>query len=331
MGMKELGLALVCAACAGVGVGCGGGSNPNNGCTTAAGTNKKQYVTNTLTLPKSNMDYPYDPNGSGTKRNQLGNLVNGLSSMLDPQAAASGALMSGSLILLLETKSSDATFTTDSCAGATISVGNSVMNPDYTGAGKFTVMMSGGTFLGPVAAGAFSSVPKAAMATMPVMLTIPLPLVPGAMPLPLVTTGAELNFTAAGGKVMGGVINGVIKKTDVDTKIIPAVAGLLNAQIAKDPMSSTSKTLLGLFDDGGVADPACSATMTCKNLDGSCAKKGDGIISDCELSTNGIIMQFLRADVAMFDAAGNYHPDPNNAHKDALTVGLGFTAVGATF
>jgi hypothetical protein len=328
MRSNSLGFALVSALAL---AGCGGSSPMSSNCTAATGTNKGQYVANTLTLPTSSMMFAYDPNGDGKKKNQLGNLVAGLSTMLDPQSAADSALMNGSLILLLQTESTDATFTTDSCASAAISVGNSMMNPDFSGAGSFTVSMTGGTFLGPVAHGAFSSVPKAPTTTTPVKLTIPLPLVPGAAPIQLITTGAELNFSASGGKLMNGVLNGVIKKTDVDTVIIPSVAMLLNAQIAKDPMGSTSKNLLSLFDDGGVADPTGSCAMTCKNLDGSCAKKGDGLIGDCELATNTLIMNFLRPDAAMFDAMGNYHPDPTNAKKDSLSIGLGFTAVGAKF
>jgi hypothetical protein len=33
----------------------------------------------------------------------------------------------------------------------------------------------------------------------------------------------------------------------------------------------------------------------------------------------------------MLDANGNYHPSPDNTMKDSLSIGLGFTAVPATF
>jgi hypothetical protein len=71
--------------------------------------------------------------------------------------------------------------------------------------------------------------------------------------------------------------------------------------------------------------------MTCQNLDGSCAKAKDGIISDCEVATNGIMRNLLAPDVQMFDAAGNYHPNPSNTSPDSLSIGYAFTAVPASF
>jgi hypothetical protein len=312
-------------------IGCGGSSN-NQTCTTVTGTASAQYVADSLTLPASSMQFAYDANGDGKKKNQLGNLVAGLSTMLDPQKATTDSITMGNLIMLMQTKGSDATFTTDSCASATVSSGKSMMNPDYSGNGTFMLAMTGGEFKGSITASKFTSSPPASMATMPVSLTLPLPLIPGGEAIKLIATGAELSFThTADGKIMSGQINGVIKKSDVDTVIIPSVAKTLNMRVQADPTGS--KPILDLFDDGGVPDPACSATtMGCKNLDGSCAKAKDGIIGDCELSTNSLIMNFLRADVAMFDAAGNYHPDPTDMNKkDSLTLGLGFTAVKAKF
>jgi hypothetical protein len=325
--------ASLLAALAVVGlVGCSSGGVEE--CTTVSGSNKAQYVANTLTLPPSSRDFAFDANGSGPK-NQLGNLIAGLSTMLDPQSAVNTALTNGSLILLTDEISSDATFQSDTgCASSTISIGKSMPMPDFTGAGTFTVDMAGATFKGKITAGKFASNPTKST-TMPVGLTIPLPLVQGAPAVMISVTGAQLTYTRdATGKVSGGVLNGVIKKTDVDTKVIPSVAVLLNNTIAAaatgtaDQMK-TAKSLLDFFDNGGAADPACG--MACKNLDGSCAAKGDGKVGDCELSTSSVIMNFLRADVQMFDAAGNWKPNADNTTKDALTLGLGFTAVKATY
>jgi hypothetical protein len=298
------------------------------------GTNKAQYVANTVTLPPSSRDYAFDANGSGPK-NQLGNLIAGLSTMLDPQSAVNSALTNGSLILLTDEVSSDATFQSDSgCASSTLSIGKTMPMPDFSGAGSFTIDMAGATFKGKIVGGKFTSNPTKTT-TMPVTVTIPLPLVQGAPPVVITATGAQITYTRdSSGKVTGGVLNGVIKKTDVDNKVIPSVAVLLNNTITAaatgtaDQMK-TAKSLLDFFDNGGSADPACG--MTCKNLDGSCAAKGDGKVTDCELSTSSVIMNFLRADVQMFDAAGNWKPNPDNTTKDALTLGLGFTAVKATF
>jgi hypothetical protein len=88
--------------------------------------------------------------------------------------------------------------------------------------------------------------------------------------------------------------------------------------------------ILSIFDNGGKADASCAAG-TCKNPDGTCAVKGDTKIDTCEVGTSGLIQNILAPDVQMFDTAGNYHPNPDNTHKDSLSIGLHFTVVPATF
>jgi hypothetical protein len=88
--------------------------------------------------------------------------------------------------------------------------------------------------------------------------------------------------------------------------------------------------ILSIFDNGGKADPSCSAG-TCKNPDGSCAVSHDNKIDVCEVASSGLIHNVLAPDVQLFDSAGNYHPNPNNTMKDSLSIGVGFTAVAATF
>ena len=87
--------------------------------------------------------------------------------------------------------------------------------------------------------------------------------------------------------------------------------------------------MLAIFDDGGRAEALCGGA--CQNLDKSCAVAHDGTIGDCEIATNGLLQNLLAPDVQLFDAAGNYHPNPANTTKDSLSVGLGFTAVPASF
>ena len=57
----------------------------------------------------------------------------------------------------------------------------------------------------------------------------------------------------------------------------------------------------------------------------------DGMVGVCEVSGNSIIKNVLNPDVQMFDSAGNYHPNPANTNQVSLSLGLGFTAVKATF
>ena len=97
--------------------------------------------------------------------------------------------------------------------------------------------------------------------------------------------------------------------------------------------------IASLFDTGGKADSSCT-TGGCKNpttgdgtRKGMCASATDNIVDVCEVSTNTLVQSLLAPDVQLFDSTGAYKPnkDKTTAVKDSLSVGLGFTAVGATF
>jgi hypothetical protein len=202
-------------------------------------------------------------------------------------------------------------------------------SPDYSGNGHFTVdgAATAGHFSGPIVSSRFTSQPSPAVAEVGVTAHVMIPLF-GPVPVDLV--GARITYVRSGTGAIMGQLNGAIRNSDVQAKVIPNVADALNQKITSDPSSSTTMQLLSIFDTGGKADPACVAG-TCKNPDGSCAVKGDNVISICEVSTDGLIQNVLAPDVQMFDAAGNYHPNPNNTNKDSLSVAFGFTAVRASF
>ncbi|MCU1278920.1 MAG: hypothetical protein JWM53_2466 [bacterium] len=319
---------------------CGGGTDSGD-CTATGGTNTAKYVTNAVMVPQQRSDYAIDLNGDGRVDNQLGNIIGALEGqMLHVQDGVNQAVTAGTLIVLMSETSSDATFASDACATAQVQVGQSVVAPalpDYSGMGHFTVDsgQQGGSFTGPIKLSKFSSAPPATT-TKPVEVDIKLPLVAGADPVTLKVNGAHLQFTrGADGKITGGQLNGAIKNSDVQTLIIPNVAKLLTDKIAKDmippaTLSSSDMQILSIFDNGGKADAACAAG-TCKNPDGSCATKGDNKIDVCEVSTAGLIQNVLAPDVQMYDAAGAYAPNKDNTVKDSLSLGLSFTAVGATF
>jgi hypothetical protein len=319
---------------------CGGGTDSGD-CTASGGTNKAQYVTNVVMVPQQRSDYAIDLNGDGRVDNQLGNIIGALTGQgLDVQMGVNQAVADGSLIVLMGESSTDAAFQSDACATTTVNVGQSIVapaTPDYSGMGHFMIDsgQQGGTFNGPIKAGKFSSAPPATTTT-PVSVTIKLPLVAGADPVKLEVDGAHLQFTRdASGKITGGQLNGAIKETAVQMDIIPNVATLLSNKLMNDnPQTSTDMQIASIFDNGGKADAAC--TGTCKNpaygtRPGMCAAAKDNIIDTCEVSTAGLIQNVLAPDVQMFDASGAYAPNKDNTTKDSLSLGLSFTAVGATF
>jgi hypothetical protein len=44
---------------------------------------------------------------------------------------------------------------------------------------------------------------------------------------------------------------------------------------------------------------------------------------------NMLITNVLSPDVQIFDSSGNYKPNKMNTTKDSISLGLGFSAVGA--
>src|SRR4051794_35180307 len=131
---------------------CGG--EESGDCTASAGGNSSKYVTNSVMVPQQRQDYAIDLNGDGRVDNQLGNIIGALEGqMLHVQDGVNIAVTEGNLIVLLNETSSDATFQSDSCATASLQVGQSTAMPDYTsGMGQFTVDsgQQGGTFNGPI-------------------------------------------------------------------------------------------------------------------------------------------------------------------------------------
>lgn len=298
-------------------------------CEPAGGAVRAQYVWNALTVPMQRQDYAIDLNGDGRVDNQLGELENVFHGQgIDVQGDATKAVQSGQSLTLVDEHADD--LTGDACAATDLSSAQAMASPDFSGAGHFTPDGSmPGHFAGPIVISRFTSEPPPATAVVPVIVHLKLPLLGAVSPVDVV--GARVTYVRnAGGTLMMGQLNGALRNKDVQTQLMPNIAASLTAQVQADPSSSRSMQLLSLFDNGGKADPACAAG-TCKNPDGSCAVKGDQKIDTCELATSALITNLLAPDVQLFDAAGNYHPNPANTNKDCLSIGLAFTAVGATF
>ena len=124
---------------------------------------------------------------------------------------------------------------------------------------------------------------------------------------------------------MNGEIHGSVKIEDVNATWYEPLTRWFNYLIATDPTNHAQLEMifdLGDYNGGN-----------CKNPDGTAGVPKDMIISICELTGNQLIANLISPDVAIFDAAGNYSPDPDpkSTRRDSLSVGLGFTAVPATW
>ena len=338
--MKRVTFSLIAAiGFAGSMTGCGGSDTPPD-VTTVSMANPAKYVANALLVPMTRSDYSIDLNGDGKLDNQLGNIIGALSAQnLNTQDGVDKSIASGGVVLLLTQTSADPSYMADDASGVTVNVGNTITAPampDFSGQGTFTVNggVGAANFAGRISNGTYSS-NSPVTTTHPVNATLQLPLVAGADPVTLSIIGAHITFRVAAGKIMNGQLHGAIKNSDVQGKIVPGVAKLLDGRVVADPTTSTNKQILMIFDNGGEADTTGACNGVCANPagdpTGACAKKGDGRVSICEVATNSIIKNVLNPDVQMFDAAGNYHPNAANDMKDSLSLGVGFTAVKASF
>jgi hypothetical protein len=287
-------------------IGCGGDSSSSQ-VTTIDGTNSVKSASSAITLPKNSMTYAFDLDGDGTPDNKLGAVIAGLAAVnLMPQDAANMAVTKGSLVLLFEEVSTDATMMDAKNAGFKLSLAQIATSPPkYDGTDTFSVDTgtSTATFFGNIAAGTFTS-NNPATSTTPVTLTVALPLVANADPLLIPVTAGRVTFKRdATGAITGGQLNGALKKEDVDAKVLPAVATLVTAQVQAPNASAAVK----MFDI---------------NMDGT--------VTVDELKMNSLITNFLAPDIQLFDN-GVYKPNPAKTMKDSLSLGLGFDAVKAAF
>ena len=307
----------------------------------SAGSHK--YVFNGIALPMTRSDYSIDLNGDGHVDNQFGNIVAALiSEAFDAQDAVTADVQSGQTIELAAIQTVDPMLVNDPAAVITLFTGRPTATPDFQGMGVYTIDATRppSLFPGGLEQATFSSANPVTTHT-PVSLTLNLPFL-GGLPIPLTLHGAHIQFytgtdaaSGAPGLVLGE-IQGSIKEHDVQSTIVPAIARILTTQVQANPTSSTARMVEALFDTGMCG--SCASGDYCGNglgcSVGQCtitAQAGDDQIDPCEVGLNNIIENILAPDVQIYDAAGNYAPNPGNSVRDSLSIGLGFTAVEAHF
>jgi hypothetical protein len=145
---------------------------------------------------------------------------------------------------------------------------------------------------------------------------------------------------------MSARLGAALARDDLDAEVLPAVADLFNAIIARDLPAPDPQTLLDLFDHGipCTAEVPCppdvamcdiplgatEGTCTCEAeaCDGRLA--GDAIISADELRVDDLLGSILTPDVDLFDAAGNFNPRVDGV-MDSISLGVGLDLVPASF
>ncbi|HEX2571200.1 MAG TPA: hypothetical protein VH877_16705 [Polyangia bacterium] len=307
---------------------CGGGGGGGSGETTQAEGSNYQFVANRILLPTGSgtATYSFDLNGDGNPENKLGSIIGALAAglSLDVQGPVDAAVNAGQAVLLFNVQSTDASLASANNVGTTVYLGNQAANPPrFDGTDTFTVdpAVSGGVFLGKIAGSRFTSNNPATTKLAPVTVDLNLPIASAGTTLQVRLNGAHVQWRSNGATgLVEGQVNGSLKVSDLQTTVLPGVAALLNSLVqpagCPPPSGSTAKSILDVLDKGGCTGAAAN----------------DCRIDVCELATNPLLQTVLTPDIQVYASNGTtYQPCKTGCTNDSISVGVGFTAVKATF
>ncbi len=145
----------------------------------------------------------------------------------------------------------------------------------------------------------------------PADLTLSVPL--GTEPLQLTLVAAQardVRLSAAG--IQSGKVCGAITEAELNAKVLPEFAKLLNQALATGGNAAT--TLCSLFD----TDKSCGATADACAMFSAAVPPPAGCISAAEVTDNPVVRSVVRPDVTV-------------GGQRALSLGVGFAATSATF
>ncbi len=306
---------------------------------TPAGTHYKYVVDKALIPTTINQAHEYglDLDGNGMVDNALGNVISTLSSMgFDVQGTVDKAVLEGSINLLVDVQTTDATFMSDPATGMAVYIGS---NPTpaacdastmeevtcttatasvpavCTGCGHH-LSPTGGSFTaaantndplgGKIIGGTFNAGPG----NLSIQIAIG-----GSDAINLNLIGARVKASSmsadsigavTGASVSGGIVfAGAVTQSDINTSIIPAIVTQLQPTIAAGCTALTSP-------------PDCGCTGTAKTVISIFDTNHDCAVTTDEVLTNGIVTSLLGPDVTIDG-------------QKALSVGIKVAAEKATF
>lgn len=291
-----------------------------------------KLVMNKLTLPSSSGSgtFAHDYDGDGRTENQLKNLISTIAlAGLDVQTPLQSAVTSGQIINLVAIKS--AATDSSSCVGVTLNQGKSGPIPKFDGSDVFTPATAIGSLLGgSIVSGKLATTDARSLkADTESQFALQISLGRGLVSLPLRGVHIEGSLQSAGSlmQISSGVLHGVVAKADIDRKLMPAVAGELTQTINSDPFSSTSQTIINLFESK--TDPV--SVNKCMTMARCCRLSPATCVILPEEVANSPIGGVLSPDVEVLDDTGKWKPVPGGKKYNAMSVGIGFTAISATF
>lgn len=288
-----------------------------------------------LTLPSSSggKSFAADLDGDGRPDNQLKSILDTLAlggfelqTSLD-QAIADGALVN---LIALRTAKTD----TSPCVGVLLGQAEprktGQPRPKFDGTDMFTLGLKPPALLaGKLAAGMLSTTaPKDQKATEEQVFELRLALSGLDLTLPLRGAHIEGTLEADGvnWRIRNGALHGAISQQDVDGRLLPGIADGLTKLIHSDPFSSTTQTLINLFESktGTASVTKCMvAASCCRTSPTTCTILPEEV-------KNSPIGGVLAPDVHVLDDKGKWAPVPRGT-PNGLSVGVGFSAISASF
>ncbi|WP_428261788.1 hypothetical protein [Haliangium sp.] len=327
-----------------VACGGGGGDDPGDGpdaapieCT-PQGDHK--FVVDSLQIPTTAAQavtlYGLDIDGKEGDTDQgidnaVGRALAGLGEVdIDAPTAVAEAIDQGTIVLLANVRSED--LTNSSCAEIGVYLGdNDMITPaactdindpatcrqHLDGNGSFVVDANSpadAILPGRIIGGAFSM--RAADA--PGTIALEFPAIEGvpAINIDLVAARVAVDQISDTG-LMTGVIGGAVRVADIENTLVPALQMFVSDLIQTECPTPTPGACCPADSDAALA-------LTFLDADDNCAVTSEEIIS------NPTISVLLNADVDLFDANDNYAPN-SDGENDSLSMGIGFTAVPASF
>ena len=307
--------------------------------TSAPGVTYK-LATDKLKLPSSSGSgaFTVDFDGDGKLENQFKNLISVISlAGLDVQGVIDAGIAAGDGIELVSFTTTDTTNST--CVGVeAISAqphmtgappprfdGTDVFFPSTPTGAQLTGQLQGGKLA--------TTAPPLQSAATEQSLQVRLNVGGGGLVLNLRGVHVEGTVSKIGGvwRIQSGVLHGVISKTDIEGTIIPAFADLLTQTIHNDTIAGvpgdTAKAIIGLFEQktGAASIAKCMVAANCCRVSPATCFIVPAEVSDSAIG--GV----LAPDVEVLDGSDHWAPKPGGKNVNAMSFGIGFSAVTASY
>ena len=216
----------------------GGGGTVDKG--TGSSPSALQTVVNKLMLPKSDQDYATDLDGDGKKENQVGKLMAAFKTInpeYDAQADFNKFVADGKLLMLFDLKAKGINNDNDAKLKFYQGVdGDKDPKNNFSGSASLKIDPKG-----PQNLELKAKIASHKLTAGPGEMKIPIPI--GTTPTLVTLKNTKVTATLATTGMASGVISGAIPQGDVDGKLVPALAKVLDdLWKAKDTKPATKTT-----------------------------------------------------------------------------------------